>query len=309
MSVAAKLEIPGNPVGVAVTPDGAKVFVTSSEGKTLSVIDAAQRKLIKTIPLKGGPFGVAVHPSGSPVYVTDWFEHRVLVVSPGKGGIEAEVSVGNSPSGIAVRPMARPSSPPTGTATGSASSTRKPGRQGQRQDRLAPVRRHHRRCHASRVLGECGQQFRNRCRSRLGQRAGRGENRRAALRGGTRFGQGVRHQSICQHLVRVRRENLRAPCRNRDRGIPEGIAASADGKFIYVANWFDNVLMKIDAVSLKAAGRSNRKWPARLRRLHPQNALNSAGTKERMARGQTAVVRRLLSCSPRKETTGSQCLR
>ena len=36
---------------------------------------------------------------------------------------------------------------------------------------------------------------------------------------------------------------------------PEGIAASADGKFIYVANWFDNVLMKIDAVSLKAVGK------------------------------------------------------
>jgi YVTN family beta-propeller protein len=35
---------------------------------------------------------------------------------------------------------------------------------------------------------------------------------------------------------------------------PEGIAASADGKFIYVANWFDNKLMKIDAVSGRVAG-------------------------------------------------------
>ena len=41
MTVAAKLAIPGNPVGVAVSRDGSRVYVTSSEGKTLSVIDAA----------------------------------------------------------------------------------------------------------------------------------------------------------------------------------------------------------------------------------------------------------------------------
>jgi YVTN family beta-propeller protein len=32
---------------------------------------------------------------------------------------------------------------------------------------------------------------------------------------------------------------------------PEGIEASADGRYIYVANWFDNKFMKIDAISQK----------------------------------------------------------
>ena len=36
---------------------------------------------------------------------------------------------------------------------------------------------------------------------------------------------------------------------------PEGIAASADGKSIYVANWFDNKLMKIDAASNRVVGK------------------------------------------------------
>jgi YVTN family beta-propeller protein len=36
---------------------------------------------------------------------------------------------------------------------------------------------------------------------------------------------------------------------------PEGIAASADGKSIYVANWFDNTLMKIDAASNRVVGK------------------------------------------------------
>ena len=36
---------------------------------------------------------------------------------------------------------------------------------------------------------------------------------------------------------------------------PEGIAASADGSFIYVANWFDNKLMKIDAALSRVVGK------------------------------------------------------
>jgi YVTN family beta-propeller protein len=91
MMVAVKLAIPGNPVSVAASRDGSRVYVTSSEGKTLSVIDAEERKVVKTVNLKGGPFGVAVHPSGRPVYVTDWFEHRIWVISPDSGEVAAEV--------------------------------------------------------------------------------------------------------------------------------------------------------------------------------------------------------------------------
>ena len=39
---------------------------------------------------------------------------------------------------------------------------------------------------------------------------------------------------------------------------PEGVAASGDGKFIYVANWFDNTVMKIDAVSNRVIGKVKR---------------------------------------------------
>ncbi len=36
MTVSARLAIPGNPVGVAVSRDGSRVYVTSSEGKNLN---------------------------------------------------------------------------------------------------------------------------------------------------------------------------------------------------------------------------------------------------------------------------------
>jgi YVTN family beta-propeller protein len=37
---------------------------------------------------------------------------------------------------------------------------------------------------------------------------------------------------------------------------PEGIAASADGNQVYVANWFSNELWAIDAKTLKVAGKA-----------------------------------------------------
>ena len=35
---------------------------------------------------------------------------------------------------------------------------------------------------------------------------------------------------------------------------PEGIASAADGTSVYVANWFDNSLVRIDVASLQVAG-------------------------------------------------------
>ena len=35
---------------------------------------------------------------------------------------------------------------------------------------------------------------------------------------------------------------------------PEGVASSADGTSVYVANWFDNSLSRIDVATLKVVG-------------------------------------------------------
>src|SRR6516225_1057251 len=61
-----------SPFGVAVTPDGSKVYVTdSSRSGHVSVIATATNTVIATIPVGEGPRGVAVTPDGSKVYVTN----------------------------------------------------------------------------------------------------------------------------------------------------------------------------------------------------------------------------------------------
>ena len=59
---------------VAVSTDGSAVYVANTgtnavAGTTVSVIDAATNKVIRTITVGRGPFGMAVSPDGSTLYV------------------------------------------------------------------------------------------------------------------------------------------------------------------------------------------------------------------------------------------------
>ena len=70
-TVIATIPVGSTPYGVAVTPDGSKVYVTNFGSNTVSVIDGATNTVIATIPIANSPGGVAVTPDGSKVYVTN----------------------------------------------------------------------------------------------------------------------------------------------------------------------------------------------------------------------------------------------
>jgi YVTN family beta-propeller protein len=57
------------PHGVAIAPDGRRVYVTDESLGTLDVVDAASLKVFKRIPLSGRPTNVAVSNDGAQVYV------------------------------------------------------------------------------------------------------------------------------------------------------------------------------------------------------------------------------------------------
>jgi len=50
------------PASVAVSPNGARAYVTNEESNTVSVIDTATRHVTATISVGSGPLGVAVSP-------------------------------------------------------------------------------------------------------------------------------------------------------------------------------------------------------------------------------------------------------
>ena len=67
--VTALIPVGSEPYGVAVTPDGKRVYVANYDNATVSVIDTAINWVTATIPVVGGPDGVAVTPDGLKVYV------------------------------------------------------------------------------------------------------------------------------------------------------------------------------------------------------------------------------------------------
>jgi YVTN family beta-propeller protein len=94
----------GAPRGVAVTPDGSKIYVANTtDPPTVSVIDTATDMVIATVPVAPYPYGVAVTPDSSKVYVTNtvFFPPNtvstVSVIDTATNMVVAVVPVGNHP--------------------------------------------------------------------------------------------------------------------------------------------------------------------------------------------------------------------
>jgi YVTN family beta-propeller protein len=112
--VTATIPVGIEPAGVAVSPDGGKVYVTNFgfQSKSVSVISAAKNKVTATIPVGIGPVGVVVSPDGSRVYVANYDSATVSVITtktnkvthtiPVPVGMSPVVEVAVSPDGSKV---------------------------------------------------------------------------------------------------------------------------------------------------------------------------------------------------------------
>ncbi len=96
------------PGGVAVSPDGSKVYVANIESNTVSVIDTATNTITTTIPVGSFPESVAVSPDGSKVYVTNGTSGTtpgtVSVIDTATNTVIATIPAGVNPFGVAVTP-------------------------------------------------------------------------------------------------------------------------------------------------------------------------------------------------------------
>jgi YVTN family beta-propeller protein len=91
------------PAGVALSPDGRRIYVTNPEGRSLSVVTrGAGAPVVQEVPAGAGPLGVAVAPDGR-VFVADWYGDTVAVLDPA-GAPLGTLHVGASPSGMAADP-------------------------------------------------------------------------------------------------------------------------------------------------------------------------------------------------------------
>jgi YVTN family beta-propeller protein len=69
-TVVATVGVGGNPIGIAVTPDGKHAYVANQVSNNVSVIATATNTVMATVPVGFGPTGIAVTPDGKRAYVT-----------------------------------------------------------------------------------------------------------------------------------------------------------------------------------------------------------------------------------------------
>jgi PQQ-dependent catabolism-associated beta-propeller protein len=95
------------PRGMALSPDGKRLYVASGNDNRIDVIDLASRRVVDQLPSGPDPERFAVSPDGRWLYVANENDNRVSFVDIAAKKIAHEVAVGAEPEGMAVSPDGR----------------------------------------------------------------------------------------------------------------------------------------------------------------------------------------------------------
>jgi DNA-binding beta-propeller fold protein YncE len=88
--------------GVAVSPDGERLFAVQVLGQTLSAIDLAKGGVVKTVALPAEPYTCLVSTDGTTLLVSLWGGAKVLLFDTGTLEPKGEIAVGEHPNAMAL---------------------------------------------------------------------------------------------------------------------------------------------------------------------------------------------------------------
>lgn len=92
----ARIAIGGKPAGVDVSTGTA--FIVSPDSKTLTRLDPVSGEITGRLQLDGGPLGVAV--GGGHVFVSDFYNARIWVIDPEAMEVETTLETAAAPAGL-----------------------------------------------------------------------------------------------------------------------------------------------------------------------------------------------------------------
>ncbi len=89
------------PVGIVVSPDGARIWVANGSADAVVAIDAGTRRPQATIPVGKRPWGLGLAPDGRRLYAANGQSDDVSVIDTATAQVVATVPVGAGPWGVA----------------------------------------------------------------------------------------------------------------------------------------------------------------------------------------------------------------
>ena len=104
-TVVASIHVGSYPLGVSVSPDGSRVYITNHLSSNVSVINTATNTVVATVPVGISPAGVAISPDGSLVYVANAGSASVTVINTATNSVVNTIAIGRGDSwGVAISP-------------------------------------------------------------------------------------------------------------------------------------------------------------------------------------------------------------
>src|SRR2546428_11151689 len=105
LQLAAPLLVAALVLGHAPAGAEVRVFVTNEKSDNVTVIDAATRTVLKTIPVGKRPRGVAVSPDGRRVYVTNGNSDTLSGIDARSLAVLSTGPAGGAPPGATPHPV------------------------------------------------------------------------------------------------------------------------------------------------------------------------------------------------------------
>ncbi len=100
----ANILVDGRPLGVAIHPNGTRLYVGCQDNHSVKVIDLATASVTATIDVDSVDYWLAVSPNGSHLYVSSGDDHQVTVVDTATNLVTARIPLADQPWVIAVSP-------------------------------------------------------------------------------------------------------------------------------------------------------------------------------------------------------------
>lgn len=96
-SVIGTAPFPNNANGVAITPDGRRMYAANRDVSEVIAFDTNTNVPLAEIPIGNGPISVAVTPDGTRVYATNQFDGTVSVIATATNHVVGTIATGAEP--------------------------------------------------------------------------------------------------------------------------------------------------------------------------------------------------------------------